>query len=86
MNFNSKTILSLSALMVLISTYAIAGPKYSTETIYFSDASKTKTVGELTLSCSGSTYAEGQVTSYFTVFNIYECPKSGRVTPIPGEI
>jgi hypothetical protein len=57
----------------LFSVHVFARPAYSTETDYYSDATKTEYVGTSTFTCTGKTVVEGQVTPYSTLVIRYRC-------------
>lgn len=63
----SKTKLAIAAIGLLgVSALAVAGRPYYIERIYFSDASKTRVVGEYSFTCRGSVYGTGQRTRHYT--------------------
>lgn len=73
MKIMSKKAIAIATVVLGISAAAIAGPKFTQERIYYSDASKTQIVGESVLACNGGFYSIGQVTPYYRTLAQERC-------------
>jgi hypothetical protein len=54
----------IAALIGTTATHSFALPTHEVETIYFSDATYSKEVGAVILSCQGGVYHEGKTSRY----------------------
>jgi len=84
MKLNRTLIAGLIAFSALTaSAISLAAPTYELETVYFSDASHTKIVGESDLYCTGDHSSWG-TTSAYKLVSKSPCGKGGGCNIITG--
>ncbi|HET6805298.1 MAG TPA: DUF6289 family protein [Frateuria sp.] len=82
MKLNRTVIAGLVAMSALtVSAISLAAPSYEIETVYFSDASHTKIVGEYDLYCTGKHTSWG-TTSAYRITDKSPCGHGGSCSPI----
>lgn len=77
MTFKKKALLAgLFTIVASSAAYAAYTPTHYIERIYFSDAAKVYSVGNMTQFCTGSTYYSGEITNYYSELKI-PCRRGG---------
>lgn len=82
MKLNRPILAGLIAITALTaSVVSLAAPSYEVETVYFSDASHTKIVGEYDLYCTGKHSSWG-TTSAYKITSQSPCGHAGPCSPL----